>query len=566
VDSSLRDVSRATEKLEMMIKLGALHPSDGIFPLPEQVSVSAVKSALQTLKDPEQRLLHEFFWFWPCGASSKDDLAIQALKEHNYQLAVNVWANSKGQGTGIAIHNLAVFYHLRVLDAVIQRSHSALASTAQDQQSWVNAYRYWKALEDRSDFWDSLTRRIRDINDPRLKIETAQQIWSSLPNAVLSINAHLAIAAAEKGDFEEAGKHRRLMSSSAFGSEYAKKELTRCLGPLRDEIERLCENAETEARGNPRTAVVVVRRFLADKARFLQTFNYLLGVGDPICDAVHDRVAEAGRACLVAYVNETDDWSTAQLLFEECLALAEGKALRSKLEEDLEIIARNIGAGRRSQSGASPSTATQATGTEPHSTAVSQPARPPVARKKWSKRQVVGAFAVGIVIFFAAVKGCDQPPPAPDDSFRSSPTASYPQPTPQQSESLPATGTSAEPLSPQYSTDNSDAESLKAEIETDRATLTTLESQVNQVRFALDSLKSQLASDKETLDRMEREQNDGSDVDVDQYETIRQRYNSNVDEYNVQVSLYNSKLSEYKQFLASTNAKIDRYNSLLRSR
>jgi len=566
VDSSLRDVSRATEKLEMMIKLGAVQPSDGIFPLPEQLSVPAVKSALQTLKDPEQRLLHEFFWFWPCSGATKDDLAIQALKERKYQSAVNVWANSRGQGAGIAVHNLAVFYHLTVLDGVVGRSKSATSTTVQDQESWASAYRYWKALSDRSDFWDSLTRRIRDINDPRLRIETAQRIWSSLPNAVLAINARLAIAAAEKGDFEEAGKQRRLMCSSAFGGEHAKKELTRGLSPLRDEIERLCENAETEARGNPKTAVAVVRRFLTDKAKFLQTFNYLLGVGDPICDAVHDRVAEAGRVCLVAYVNETSDWSTAQILFEECLALAEGKALRSKLEEDLEIIAGNIAAGRRSQPSASASTAAQAASTAPRSTTASQSARPTIARKRWSKRQVVGAFAVGIVILFAAIKGCEESPSPSEHTFQSAPTTSYPQPAPEQSEPLPATGTTSEPRSPQYSIDNSEAESLKAEIEADRATLSSLESQINQSRFVLDSLESQLRSDKAALDRMEREQNAGLDVDADEYERIRQRYNRNVDEYNVQVGAHNSKLAEYRQLLASANAKIDRYNSLGRSR
>lgn len=568
VDSTLRDVSRATEKLEMMIKLGALQPSDGIFPLPEQVSVPAVKSALQTLKDPEQRILHEFFWFWPCSGASKDDLAIQALKERKYQSAVSVWANSRGQGAGIAIHNLAVFYHLTVLDGVVQRSKSATSTTVQDLESWASAYRYWKALSDRSDFWDSLTRRIRDTNDPRLKIETAQRIWSSLPNAVLAINAHLAIAAAEKGDFEEAGKQRRLMYSSAFGGESPKKELSRGLGPLRDEIERLCENAETEARGNPRTAVAVVRRFLTDKAKFLQTFNYLLGVGDPVCDAVHDRVAEAGRACLVAYVNETSDWTTAQLLFEECLALAEGKALRSKLEEDLEIIAGNIAAGRRSQSSASASTATQATATAPRSTttAASQSARPTVARRRWSKGQIAGAFAIGAVILFAAVKGCEDSPSSSEHTFQSSPSTSYPQPAPQQPEPVPATGTSTEPQSPSYSFGNSGAESLKAQIEADRVTLSNLESQIKQSQLFLDGLESQLRSDKATLERMEREQNAGLDVDVDEYERIRQRYNRSVDEYNVQVGFHNSKLAEYKELLASANAKVDRYNSLGRSR
>ena len=568
VDSSLRDISRETEKLEMMIELGAVHPSEGIFPLPDEASIHAVKSALQSLKDPEQRLLHEFFWFWPCMGPSKNDPAIQTLREKKYQTAVNLWTNTKGQGSGIAIHNLAVYYHMGALDSVIKRSKARTAASIEDQHLWVSSYRYWKALSEHSDFWDSLCRRIRDINDPRLKIDTAQRIWSSLPNAILRINAHLAIEAAENGDFEQSGKQRRLMYTSAFGEDCAKKEVLRGLGPLRDEVERLCDSAEAEARSNPRAAVAVVRKFLTEKARLLQTFNYLVGVGDPICDAVHDRVAEAGRVCLVAYVNETNDWTTAHLLFEECLALAEGKALRSQLEEDLEIIAGNIAAGRQSQSAPSTNASTPGASNKTASTSTPAPqsVRSPAKRTTWITQKVVGALAVGIILLFALVKGHEDSPPPSAHSSQTSRSMSYPQSMVPGAEPTPATGTARSTQSYPPLGGSPESQKLKAQIEADRLTLNYLEAQLNQSRSTLHDLETRLRLDKATLTRMKRDHNLGLEVDVDEYERIRRRYNNNVEVYNVQVNEYNKHLAKYKQLLASANAKIDRYNSLGRSR
>ena len=44
------------------------------------------------------------------------------------------------------------------------------------------------------------------------------------------------------------------MYASEFGIDRAKKATLRPLTPLRDEVIRLCENAEREARSNPKKA------------------------------------------------------------------------------------------------------------------------------------------------------------------------------------------------------------------------------------------------------------------------------------------------------------------------
>jgi hypothetical protein len=54
-------------------------------------------------------------------------------------------------------------------------------------------------------------------------------------------------------------------------------------------------------------------------------------------------VAKSGRICIVAYANETGKWEpTLSLLKTCCGAFARGEVLRLRLEEDLEIVTKNL--------------------------------------------------------------------------------------------------------------------------------------------------------------------------------------------------------------------------------
>ena len=537
-----------------MLRLGRTPPPAAIFPLDEAPTIESVRNALQTLKDPESRLAQEFFWFWPSTGDSAGDPALVALGQGKFQAAVDCWTRTKGSGNGIAIHNLAVFHHLGALNSAVRRSKTLQPTPAEEIYLWASAYRYWKALLDRTDFWEDLASRIRKINDPRLRIETAQRIWETLPSAIVKINAQIAVAAAERGDFEEAAKHRKLMYTSAFGEGAAKEETRRALSHAKDELERLCENAENEGRSNPKAANLVTRKLFDEKSRLLRAFNYLLGTGDPICDAAHDRVAEAGRFCMVDYVNETEDWEAARLIFEECLALAEGKALRLKLEEDLEIIGRNLVGQKQPQS------SQQAAAAQPSTTAPeTRRAAPAAAAKTRNKTKYVAAIFVGAVVLFAAVKGCD------DSSSPVQPASSQgvTQTTPSEPASQPTssyTDYSSQRPSPSAGPSTSRAE-LKAEIEADNRTLELLEGEVKSARSSVDEYDSLLNMDKSGLDRMKRDNDAGIEVDETVYDATRRRYNANVNIYNQYLTGYKAKAARYNQLLAATNAKIDRYNS-----
>jgi len=572
ITSSLREVTREAEKLEMMINLGTVRPAGGLFPLKDPPSATEVRSAVQALKDPELRLLHEFFWFWPSTEVESDDPALQALRSGKHNVAMDIWTQARGPASGIAVHNLAVLYHLEAVGTYLRRTGTNPLTKPEDVYLWTSAFRYWKALLDRSDFWSALTDRIRLTDDPRLTIEVAQQIWNTLPNALLKINAEVAVAAAEKGEFEEAGVHRRLMFTSALGENVAKKELSRALVPLGEELKQLCDGAHRDTRTNRRTADKVVRRLLDDKSRLLQVFNYLLGVGDATCAEAHDLIARTARSCIVDYVNETDDWETGRVLTEECLALAEGQDIRTKLEEDLEVIGRNLIAARQTTQ---PSTSQHTRSSPATSAKPSEPTsgRPPAPVKRKISYKLIGVAAIVLLVLYGSLKdSSDSTHPASSGNSgygtgSPEPVSSNPyQGTPSSSGTLGTRSYSAPGQSNPFQSSSSQRDELKSEIVSNKATLDQLESNLKEAKSNMESLDAELNSDKASIDRMEQDNKLGLDVNESVYESIRHRYNSNVNIYNGLVRSYNEKRVRYKQLLAETNDKIAQFNSMGESR
>ena len=61
-----RELTRKLERIKMLAKLGgqAQEPA-GPLPLQPAPDLETMRAALERLRDPEVRLLDEFFWFWP---------------------------------------------------------------------------------------------------------------------------------------------------------------------------------------------------------------------------------------------------------------------------------------------------------------------------------------------------------------------------------------------------------------------------------------------------------------------------------------------------------------------
>lgn len=547
MQTSLRDLGREVDKLAMAIKLGISQSPTGPFPL--LMDSDRLGAALQVLKDPEKRVLHEFFWFWPCSEPGQPDPALKALQQKDYQRAVQIWETDRAGGQSIANHNLAVFYHLRALDL-------ELGKTTRTEALWGSAYKHWNKLINHHGFWDKLMDRIRSFNDPRLNVHIARAMWASLPLGLLSISAQFAVTAASARDFEEAAKHRKLMQLAGFGEDLCRQALHRALNNSKQELVRLCNHATEEAYANPQQGAMTAGQLLNEKKPFLQSFNYLLGAGDPFRDGANDLVAQSTRSCLVAYVNQTESWENVRPLFEECLALAEGGALRAKLEEDLEIIATRIDAQkaeRRAKAAANPHH--QKTPEKAKAVPTSQPSSSsPAKAGGW-----VAASLLAVVVVAGVVRGCDDTPMGSSATIPTSPGSTNLSPTQPSYSQTPNPVFVSDPYALQR-------QQLNAEIEADKNRLDQLEMDLKASDNQLESFRTEIKADKVRLDQMKRDNDLGLNVDEVEYERVRGRHNGSVESYNNLLSEHNSTVAEYRKLLRETNLKIERYNSVRNGR
>ena len=66
VDATTREVAKHADKIKMFAEFGQdPHTAGAAFAIKPPPTLDDIREAIQKLKDPEKRLIDEFFWFWP---------------------------------------------------------------------------------------------------------------------------------------------------------------------------------------------------------------------------------------------------------------------------------------------------------------------------------------------------------------------------------------------------------------------------------------------------------------------------------------------------------------------
>src|ERR1700730_16349682 len=92
VDATTREIHKQIERLQIMEELGeghAIHSS--VFALHPPPTINEIASALHRLRDPEARVVEEFFWFWPEEFGRREiDSAMHALSAGDCDTAAKI--------------------------------------------------------------------------------------------------------------------------------------------------------------------------------------------------------------------------------------------------------------------------------------------------------------------------------------------------------------------------------------------------------------------------------------------------------------------------------------------
>jgi hypothetical protein len=199
VDATEREIKKHAEKLKLLEELGQGQDANkAAFALNPPPSVEQIRAAMQRLKEPELRLIDEFFWFWPNEfGKSANDPAIQAVLAGDSQKALNIWLQTEKdtEFNFIAWHNIAVLFHTSALDWT---TYQILTNTSESagkkiEEMWKNSFSRWEKVATDDRVWDKIKTRIKDLDDPRLTTGFVRRMRETFPEAQDKINAEVAL-------------------------------------------------------------------------------------------------------------------------------------------------------------------------------------------------------------------------------------------------------------------------------------------------------------------------------------------------------------------------------------
>jgi hypothetical protein len=337
-ESTEREIARHSQRVRFQTSAGLTDRMKEPLSLDPPPDLDALQRAEQRLRDPERRLVDEFFWFWPLQQEGHEDEPLRALSQGDVRLAYQLWKKDEVRSDdGVSTHNLAILSHAVALDFE-HRGELSEKERKQRDALWREAFRRWNALLEREGFWSRLASRIRQIDDPQLTTGAARRLRNTLPLALASINARLAAQAAEKGDYEKARRHTQMMRESGLGRKTVDEALNRALEPLCERIKFFCKDASREAKADPLNANRVVDSLLDQGYALRDIFDSILPLVHNLRDFLLDEVVTSACNCLVVFANETQKWDMCIDRLESALEIAVGETVRARVEKDLDKV------------------------------------------------------------------------------------------------------------------------------------------------------------------------------------------------------------------------------------
>ena len=348
VDATPREIMKRQQMIEMARKTGMPIPPGPArcMPLASPPDEDAVRQAIQRLQDPEKRVTDELFWFWPHSfGQSRTDSGLQALALGDVTGAQSIWTGQaiKQSESYVSMHNLAVLSHIATLEI-----EDGLKDQGKQQDNdildafWKKTYKYWQDVIQYEGFWSRLSTRIREMNDPRMTTGVARRMRSSMPKALLSINARLAVQAAEKENADGVDRQIRIMKSAGFSEDVVTKELHEAVYPIREMIKLLCSKAKSEADSNPDKGDDIAQLLIDNTRKPLSALDRILTGGNIIREGAHDEVAERILFLQIKISNDYNKHQEAINLLDKALTIVAGAVLKTRIEENRKIIVSNL--------------------------------------------------------------------------------------------------------------------------------------------------------------------------------------------------------------------------------
>ncbi|MET9487283.1 tetratricopeptide repeat protein [Nocardia sp. NPDC006630] len=325
-DADSRKLRNRVTEIEAAERLGAPLARTGVLPVTPLPDPADVKSALNRLREPVNRLVQELFWFWPADGA---DPAMDLLAQGDSVGAERIWV-AQADGDGIAAHNLAVLRHVQALET----------SRGRAPETWLDALTAWDAALGDAALWQRLRARAARIDDRRLGELVLAELRQAVPVALLRIHTELIVRAADDNSSAIADVHLEVLDQfatqtarypSIFGAAVIGDARDAAVRKLAARLKSITDEAFDTGVKRPGEANATAHRML-DRARVpLQVIDRLRPPPDPVGAGAHDDLVQTAISCDIKYFNETKDAAASEALLERLGPVATTTATRSRM-------------------------------------------------------------------------------------------------------------------------------------------------------------------------------------------------------------------------------------------
>ncbi len=339
VDATAKDVSRQAQKQQMLAEMGGGSSSvKAPFALLHPPNEDQIREALARMRTPEDRIVDEFFWFWPEEfGKSKDDLAIQAMLTGDSQKAAEIWRAGEKEGSFIAIHNLAILFHMAAVDWTIHQLNNINDESSFEEVKgyWQRSFDRWEKVAEMEEIWDCIKDRVRSMDDEALTTGFIRRMRSELPMALDRVNAEAALAFAEMGDMEWAKYHVRLMNETHQGLDDVEATAELVLEPTRKRVRQYVDSAEQKASGNRAKGIELATQLLEKCRPLMGIYDLFHGKEAHQRADLFDEVADCALDRSFDYHKKTGKTAECVKILKAALDFASSASLRERIIKNI---------------------------------------------------------------------------------------------------------------------------------------------------------------------------------------------------------------------------------------
>lgn len=315
--ASTRDITKRISDLETFAELGKAktYPLD----LPSlgalDRSLEAIKDAARKIEQAEGRLFHSFFWFR--AGDSVDELALDSLAAGNADEAVELWDKQLGKkGTKK--------YTWRLNRGVLRLVRANGGMLDKDEMD--------EALEDLGFVIDDdLDNSIQDVLSGNESGLDRESLWKRVVDEVVGL--------VQSSAGTPYGKNALMIIESfwSFPAEARDYASSKIVNPLIEEVQEAIKVSEG-LRAEEDLEELKARNQLGKVEKIIEDLEEVLGEEDIRFQTIANAYADEVCACAVKALNNFKDPKLAMSLIQWADSLPSFSRVKSRIEENLEII------------------------------------------------------------------------------------------------------------------------------------------------------------------------------------------------------------------------------------